>query len=95
MTELQYVIEFSSSGRLCLFYAESMEHARVNGIVKLDNCVVNVRDGIIHNENGPSVVFAMGTVHFHLDGKYKTFDEFIKETTISDEEKLIISLKYA
>lgn len=50
--------------------------------------------GIIHRETGPAVLNSSGDYGFYLNEEKITMNEFIVKSTISDEEKLELVLKY-
>ena len=58
-------------------------------------------EGDIHREDGPAVVweppsaYAASYTAWWLDGKEFKFDEWIKLTPISDEQKMLLRLRYA
>jgi|TARA_R110000850_G_scaffold274483_1_gene412009 hypothetical protein len=51
--------------------------------------------GNTHRTDGPAIEHADGNVEFRLRGKYYTFDEWLEANTeISDEEKVMMKLRY-
>jgi len=48
----------------------------------------------LHREDGPAEIFEENC-YWSLNGKYYSFEEFIKITPISDEEKILLKLKYS
>jgi len=47
-----------------------------------------------HREDGPSIIYPDGTICWYLNGIRYSFEEWLKLTTISDEEKVFMRLKY-
>jgi|TARA_B110000259_G_scaffold125531_1_gene142082 hypothetical protein len=50
--------------------------------------------GWLHRIDGPALTQSNGNVHWYLNGDLHTFDEWIKLTPISDEEKMLLRLQY-
>ena len=52
--------------------------------------------GQLHREDGPGVIYdGSGNVEWCLNNRIYTFDEWIKLTPISDEQKMLLRLRYA
>ena len=50
----------------------------------------------LHREDGPALIRANGTKQWWVnDKRYDSFDEWLKELDISDDDKLILTLKWA
>lgn|SRR5574343_465982 len=86
----------------CDEYNYSLIDNVTNNIVKLTGVFylygsytkVNVVEGIIHNENGPAINYGDGTHIWALNGKSYDFDEWVEKLDVSDNEKLLMVLKY-
>jgi|TARA_B110000908_G_scaffold137173_1_gene162699 hypothetical protein len=50
--------------------------------------------GEIHREDGPAAICPLG-INWCLSGEEYKFDEWLKLTPISDEEKMLLRLQYA
>lgn len=50
--------------------------------------------GEYHSEYGPAVIYPDGHVSWVLDGNYYTFEDWLKKVDRSDEEKVMLKLKY-
>jgi hypothetical protein len=48
----------------------------------------------IHRDDGPAVEYANGRKFWYLNNKHLTFDEWLYEVDISDEDKVMMKLKY-
>jgi hypothetical protein len=54
-----------------------------------------VLNGEHHRTDGPAIEYMSGNVEFRLRGEYYTFDEWlIANTEISEEEKVMMKLRY-
>jgi len=51
-------------------------------------------NGKYHREDGPAVEYSDGNNEWHLNGKEYSFENWLKLTPISDEEKIFLRLKY-
>jgi hypothetical protein len=52
-------------------------------------------DGEIHRTDGPAAEFSNGKVAWYLNGDNLSFDEWLdKNTALTDEEKVMMKLKY-
>ena len=51
-------------------------------------------NGKLHREDGPAMVWANGSKEWWLNGNIYTFDEFLEETPLSHEEKIVLKLTY-
>jgi len=56
------------------------------------NWVVN---GNLHREDGLAVEYSDGIKYWYLNGKQYSFENWLKLTPISDEEKVFLRLKYS
>jgi hypothetical protein len=52
------------------------------------------KNNYIGRINGPAVILRDGTIMWYLDGKKYPFEEFIKITPITNEEKVELALRY-
>ena len=50
--------------------------------------------GDIHREDGPSIISPDGDVEWCLNNIVYTFNDWLKLTPISDEEKMLLRLQY-
>jgi len=50
---------------------------------------------VLHKEDGPAKIYSNGIKLWYLNGKNYSFEEWLKLTPISDEEKILIKLKYS
>ena len=50
--------------------------------------------GQLHREDGPSIKYDDGNVEWCLNNTIYSFNEWLKLSTISDEEKMILRLRY-
>ena len=52
-------------------------------------------EGAYHRLNGPAITYRLGYMQWYLDGKqYDKFDEWLKESSIAEEEKMMLRLRY-
>jgi hypothetical protein len=51
--------------------------------------------GSKHRDTGPAILRSSGKVFWILHGKQYLFDDWIKRTPITDEQKLLLRLQYA
>jgi hypothetical protein len=47
-----------------------------------------------HRDDGPAVEWSDGDKEWCLNGKYLSFEEWLDEVDISDEDKVMMKLKY-
>jgi hypothetical protein len=47
-----------------------------------------------HRDDGPAVQYSHGTKYWYLYGKYLSFNEWLDEVDISDEDKVMMKLQY-
>jgi hypothetical protein len=50
--------------------------------------------GLRHRDNGPALEYASGSKSWYLHGEYLSFEEWLDEVNISDEDKVMMKLKY-
>jgi hypothetical protein len=50
--------------------------------------------GVRHRDNGPAVIWADGSVSWYLDATQLTFNRWLDRVNISDEDKVMMKLKY-
>lgn len=50
--------------------------------------------GKIHREDGPAIEWVNGDMQFYLNNKCYRFDVWIKETPVTDEQRLELIMKY-
>ena len=50
--------------------------------------------GIIHRETGPAIFHTSGSCIFYMNNEKITLNEFIVKSSISDEQKIELVLKY-
>lgn len=50
--------------------------------------------GIIHRETGPAILNTSGSCIFYMNNEKITLNEFIVKSSISDEQKIELVLKY-
>tara|TARA_B110000238_G_scaffold100411_1_gene109423 strand:- start:650 stop:916 length:267 start_codon:yes stop_codon:yes gene_type:complete len=64
--------------------------------VDRDGCITWYnKHGEWHKEDGPGVIYdGGGEIDWFLNGVNYTFDEWIKLTPISDEQKMLFRLRY-
>jgi len=48
-----------------------------------------------HQEDGPAIIYPDGSICWYLNGLSYSFEEWLKLTPISDEEKIFLRLKYS
>ena len=53
------------------------------------------KNGKKHREDGPAVIFANGRKEWWLNNKEYSFDSWLKELDVSDDDKLFLKLKLA
>jgi len=51
-------------------------------------------NGKLHRTDGPAVEYIDGRVDFFLNGTLYPFEIWLKDTPISDEERVLLKLKY-
>jgi len=51
--------------------------------------------GLYHREDGPAILTYNGEKYWYLNGQLYYFEEWLKLTPISDEEKVFLRLKYS
>jgi len=49
---------------------------------------------VLHREDGPAVIWINGSKHWYLNNIEYSFEEWLKFTSISNEEKVFLRLKY-
>ena len=47
-----------------------------------------------HREDGPAIIYCTGYVCWYYYGKYYSFEDWCKETKKTDEEIVMLKLKY-
>jgi hypothetical protein len=47
-----------------------------------------------HRRDGPAVIYEHGHTNWCINGKYFTFERWLDEVKISDEDKVMMKLKY-
>jgi hypothetical protein len=52
-------------------------------------------NGEEHRVDGPAVTYPDGNTYWYLHGTRYPFDEWLKQTPITDEQKLLVRLQYA
>jgi hypothetical protein len=52
------------------------------------------KNGLLHRTNGPAFISRDGTMWWYLDNTKYPFEEFIKITPITNEEKVELALRY-
>jgi len=52
-------------------------------------------NGKRHRENGPAIIYYNGDVRWYLNGIKYSFEEWIEKTSLTDEEKIFLKLKYS
>jgi hypothetical protein len=50
--------------------------------------------GLKHRTDGPAVIYARGTKQWWLNDQYMSFDVWLDKVDISDEDKVMMKLKY-
>jgi ribosomal protein L25 (general stress protein Ctc) len=50
--------------------------------------------GKCHRDDGPAVIYADGDKSWYLNGKYFTFDKWLDEVKMSNEDKVMMKLQY-
>jgi hypothetical protein len=50
--------------------------------------------GLRHRANGPAIEYACGYKEWYLNNRYLLFDDWLDEVNISDEDKVMMKLKY-
>jgi len=48
----------------------------------------------LHREDGPAIIWEDGTKNWFLNGMQYSFEKFLEKTSITDEEKVFLRLKY-
>ena len=51
------------------------------------------RHGTIHRETDAAIIYPSGYKEYWLDGHYYTFEDWLKLTPISEEDKLVLLLE--
>ena len=51
-------------------------------------------NGEFHCEFGPAIEHPSGKVFYYLHGRYYSLDAYCKELNLSDEDKVVMKLKY-
>jgi hypothetical protein len=51
-------------------------------------------NGKLHRKNGPAIISAHGSEKWYLGGVEFTFNEWLEKVKISEEEKLLLILKF-
>ena len=51
-------------------------------------------NGKLHREDGPAIIDANGNNYWSLNDTYYEFDDWLKLTPISDEDKFMMKLTY-
>ena len=51
-------------------------------------------NGARHREDGPAVIYSNGNQYWYLNDKIYSFNEFIKKSKLSDDEIIMLKLKY-
>jgi hypothetical protein len=80
------------------WYNNSGRRHRTDGpaIVYTDGCMMWFVHGERHRTDGPAVIWGDGQINWHLDGNACTFGTWlVKNTYISDEEKVMMALIWA
>ena len=62
-------------------------------IIYKNGTLVWYKKGKIHREKGPAVIYANGDTEYFLSGVRFQFDDWIKLTPISEEDKLALLLE--
>jgi hypothetical protein len=86
----------------CTFYQDILQHYhRVDGpafIRHSDGRMSWFIHGNRHRIDGPAIIQPKSDgeiwLRWYLDGKHYPFDEFLKITPISEEQKLLLKLQY-
>jgi len=50
---------------------------------------------LYHHEDGPAIEYADGNKLWFLNGVEYSFERFLEKTSITDEEKIFLKLKYS
>ncbi len=59
-----------------------------------DGTYAYYKNGWFHRVDGPAIIFPGGSVRWVIDGNTYTFADFLSNANISEEEKIILILKY-
>jgi len=51
--------------------------------------------GMLHREDGPAVEYSNGALDWYLNGLFYLFEEWLEKTSLKDEEKILLKLKYS
>jgi len=70
-----------NNGSFCVFYELGGKDYYVNGKK--------------HRENGPAVEYYNGIKDWYLNGLFYPFEEWLELAPISNEEKILLKLKYS
>jgi hypothetical protein len=76
-------------------YANAIRQPDGSYINKHDNIAWYNEEGQLHKEDGHAVIWANGNSYWFLNGIQYTFNEWLKLTPITDEQKLLLRLQYA
>ena len=67
----------------------------------MDNPVVDqhgdkkwYQHGQLHREDGPAIEFVHGLKFWWLHGTFMTFDDWLNQLNMSDEDKVMMKLQY-
>ena len=66
-----------------------------NPIIYPDGTQMLYLNGKLHREDGPAAIYSSGPQYWCLNGSCHSFNEFIKKLKLSDEEIIMLKLKYA
>ena len=65
-----------------------------NPVIDADGTKKWFMNGKFHSEDGPAVEYANGTIYWWLNDKKYKFNDWLKLTPISNEEKCMMKLTY-
>jgi hypothetical protein len=73
---------------------DNLHRTDVPAVILSDGYQAWYQHGLRHRDNGPAIEWPDGEKSWYLNNRYLLFDDWLDEVNISDEDKVMMKLKY-